>query len=53
MPDPRYDRPTRALGSPVASPRWDRDIRAYYRAMAAEPLPDAMRSLMTALAGTF
>ncbi len=39
-----------ALGSPVAKPEWNKDIKAYYDAIASEPIPDEIQALMASLA---
>jgi hypothetical protein len=36
-------------GDPVAAGEWDKDIKAYYDAVAEEPVPDRIQALMAAL----
>jgi len=39
-----------ASGSPPEKPEWNRDIKAYYDAIASEPIPEEFENLMAKLA---
>jgi len=38
------------LGGPTGKPEWIKDIKAYYDAIASEPIPDEIQALMATLA---
>ncbi len=37
-------------GGPTANPEWNKDIKAYYDAVASEPIPAEIQALMATLA---
>jgi len=44
------ERPHDADGGPSDRPEWNKDIKAYYDSIAAEPIPDEIQKLMATLA---
>jgi len=56
LPVPDSHRPVPAKqsheesGRPADKPEWNRDIKAYYDAIASEPIPDEIQQLMATLA---
>jgi len=54
VPDPRRTGPSAppldASGGSVSKPDWNKDIKAYYDAIANEPIPDEIQALLATLA---
>ncbi|WP_420382068.1 NepR family anti-sigma factor [Novosphingobium sp.] len=54
MSDPQQPPPTKRPndkdGSNADRPEWNKDIKAYYDSIAAEPVPDEIQKLMATLA---
>ena len=52
--DPRREVPAvpppDGSGAATGKPEWNRDIKAYYDAIASEPVPDEIQALMATLA---
>jgi hypothetical protein len=52
--DPRRPHPAKqprgTSGGPSDKPEWNKDIKAYYDAIASEPIPDEIQQLMATLA---
>ena len=44
------ERPFEADGGSSDRPEWNKDIKAYYDSIAAEPIPDEIQKLMATLA---
>jgi hypothetical protein len=42
--------PADMSGGRIAKPAWNKDIKAYYDAIASEPIPDEIQALMATLA---
>ncbi len=42
--------PPDGSGAATGKPEWNRDIKAYYDAIASEPVPDEIQALMATLA---
>jgi hypothetical protein len=54
VPDPHRPVPAKQsheqTGGPADKPEWNRDIKAYYDAVASEPIPEEFQKLMATLA---
>ncbi len=51
MSDPLRPHPAQQPpGAPGDKPAWNKDIKAYYDAVASEPIPEEFQNLMATLA---